>query len=560
MNKTELLELLESLRRFPIETEWLEFKEAKTNFDANELGKYFSAISNEANLKDKPYGWLIFGIKDKPIPRPVVGTQYRLDPIARESLKREVADHTTNGITLLDIFEVEHPDGRVLMLQIPAAPRGMPTAWKNHHYGRHGESIGGLSIQEIEHIRQQAQQQDWSAVLLPEAQLSDLDAAAMAKARLLYAERNRHLGEELQTWDDWTFLAKLRLARNKLLTRASLILLGKQEAANLIPDSNLQLSWILQDDNKIAVDYQHFGLPYLLNAEHIINKVRNLKYRYMPNDSIFPTEIDKYDAWVLREALHNCIAHQNYALAGKINLVERPDVLIFSNMGGFIPGDIKQVLASDAPPERYRNPVLAHAMVELKMMDTIGSGIKRIFITQQKRLFPMPDYHIDAVSQRVEVTIYGKLLDERFSMLLKSQPDITLEDAILLDDVQKQKPLTKEAVQHLRAKGWIEGRVPNIHISAILAKLTGQTGAYVKAKGLGDEFYREHILNYLRQFGSSKRADIEKLLLDILPDRFSHEQKRNKVKNLLQDLRKQELIELDGREWKTSKPAREEKI
>lgn len=553
MNKTELLELLESLRRFPIETEWLEFKEAKTNFDANELGKYFSAISNEANLKDKPYGWLIFGIKDKPIPRPVVGTQYRLDPIARESLKREVADHTTNGITLLDIFEVEHPDGRVLMLQIPAAPRGMPTAWKNHHYGRHGESIGGLSIQEIEHIRQQAQQQDWSAVLLPEAQLSDLDAAAMAKARLLYAERNRHLGEELQTWDDWTFLAKLRLARNKLLTRASLILLGKQEAANLIPDSNLQLSWILQDDNKIAVDYQHFGLPYLLNAEHIINKVRNLKYRYMPNDSIFPTEIDKYDAWVLREALHNCIAHQNYALAGKINLVERPDVLIFSNMGGFIPGDIKQVLASDAPPERYRNPVLAHAMVELKMMDTIGSGIKRIFITQQKRLFPMPDYHIDAVSQRVEVTIYGKLLDERFSMLLKSQPHITLEDAILLDDVQKQKPLTKEAVQHLRSKGWIEGRVPNIHISAILAKLTGQTGAYVKVKGLEDGFYKEYVLKFLEQVEMAKKADIESFLLEKLPDILSDEQKRNKVRNLLQQMRVAGDIKADGKVWKIAK-------
>lgn len=553
MNKTELLELLESLRRFPVETEWLEFKEAKTNFDANELGKYFSAISNEANLKEKPYGWLIFGIKDKPIPRPVVGTQYRLDPIARESLKREVADHTTNGITLLDIFEVEHPDGRVLMLQIPAAPRGMPTAWKNHHYGRHGESIGGLSIQEIEQIRQQAQQQDWSAVLLPEAQLSDLDAAAMAKARLLYAERNRHLGEELQTWDDWTFLAKLRLARNQQLTRAALILLGKQEGANLIPDSNLQLSWILQDDNKIAVDYQHFGLPYLLNAEHIINKVRNLKYRYMPNDSIFPTEIDKYDAWVLREALHNCIAHQNYALAGKINLVERPDVLIFSNMGGFIPGDIKQVLASDAPPERYRNPVLAHAMVELKMMDTIGSGIKRIFITQQKRLFPMPDYHIDAVSQRVEVTIYGKLLDERFSMLLKSQPDITLEDAILLDDVQKQKPLTKEAVQHLRSKGWIEGRVPNIHISAILAKLTGQTGAYVKVKGLEDGFYKEYVIKFLEQVEMAKKADIESFLLEKLPDILSDEQKRNKVRNLLQQMRVAGDIKADGKVWKIAK-------
>lgn len=553
MNKTELLELLDELRRYPVETEWLEFKEAKTNFDANELGKYFSAISNEANLKEKPYGWLIFGIQDKPIPRPVVGTQFRPDPIARESLKREVADHTTNGITLLAIFEVEHPDGRVLMLQIPAAPRGMPTAWKGHHYGRHGESIGGLSIQEIEQIRQQAQQQDWSAVLLPEAQLSDLDASAMAKARLLYTERNPHLGDELQTWDDWTFLAKLRLARNQQLTRAALILLGKQEAATLIPDSNLQMSWILQDDHKMAVDYQHFGLPYLLNAEQIINKVRNLKYRYMPNDSIFPTEIDKYDAWVLREALHNCIAHQNYALAGKINLVERPDLLIFSNMGGFIPGDIKQVLASDAPPERYRNPVLAHAMVELKMMDTIGSGIKRIFITQQKRLFPMPDYHIDAISQRVELVLYGKLLDERFSMLLKSQPDMTLEEAILLDDVQKQKPLTKEAVQRLRSKGWIEGRSPSIHISATVAKLTKQEDVYVKAKGLDDEFYKDYVFKFLEQVEQAKKANIEAFLMEKLPDVLSDAQKKNKVRNLLQQMRIAGDIRADGKLWKIAK-------
>ena len=63
-------------------------------------------------------------------------------------------------------------------------------------------------------------------------------------------------------------------------------------------------------------------------------------------------------------------------------------------------------------------------------------------------------------------------------------------------------------------------------------------------------------INYLRQFGSSKRSEIEKLLLDILPHRFSPEQKKNKVKNLLQELRKQGLIEIEGREWKTSKTAR----
>ena len=56
-----------------IENEIVEFKEAKNDFDSSKLGKYFSAISNEANLKQKEYGWLIFGVEDKK--HQIVGTQ-----------------------------------------------------------------------------------------------------------------------------------------------------------------------------------------------------------------------------------------------------------------------------------------------------------------------------------------------------------------------------------------------------------------------------------------------------------------------------------------------------
>ena len=47
------------------ENEVVEFKKAETNFDVDELGKYFSALSNEANLREREFGWIVFGVWDK---------------------------------------------------------------------------------------------------------------------------------------------------------------------------------------------------------------------------------------------------------------------------------------------------------------------------------------------------------------------------------------------------------------------------------------------------------------------------------------------------------------
>lgn len=115
------------------ETEILEFKEAKNTYDFDKLGKYFSALSNEANLSNVREAWLIFGVNDK---RNIVGTQFRSNPAYLQSLKAEVANHTTNRITFIEIHEVMTESGRVIMFQIPPAPNGLPIAWKGHFYGR----------------------------------------------------------------------------------------------------------------------------------------------------------------------------------------------------------------------------------------------------------------------------------------------------------------------------------------------------------------------------------------------------------------------------------------
>ena len=165
----EIDEVLEELRGIPVEGECIKLG-AKKDFNFDDLGKYFCALSNEANLKNKRYSWLVFGIKDKGNPRELVGTDYRNSVESLESLKKEVANQTTGNLTFIDIFEINKEGKRVLMFQIPPAPKGIPIAWKGHYYGRDGESLGALNIHELETIRKQSDRLDWSAQFLKDRQ------------------------------------------------------------------------------------------------------------------------------------------------------------------------------------------------------------------------------------------------------------------------------------------------------------------------------------------------------------------------------------------------------
>lgn len=179
------------------ENEVVEFKEANRDFNKNKIGQYFSAISNEAILKGLQYGWLVFGVSNND--KKVVGSDYR-DTKGLDILKYEISTGTTGGISFIDIFEI-YPivDGekrRVIMFQIPAAATAIPTGWHDHFYGRNGESIGALSVAELDRIRGQ-ERKDWSKQTIKGATIEYLDKVAIAVARQKYKEKNgtpTHLG------------------------------------------------------------------------------------------------------------------------------------------------------------------------------------------------------------------------------------------------------------------------------------------------------------------------------------------------------------------------------
>lgn len=510
------------------ETEWLECKTAENNYDSDDLGKYFSALSNEANLHNRDAGWLIFGVAND---GSVVGTNYRAIPRSLDALKHEIAGHASNGLTFPNIFAVVIADKRVLLFQIPPAMRGMPTAWKGHHYGRDGESLVALNIQKMEIIRGQAIQEDFTATICRDALLDDLQPEAILEARAQFLQKNPNLSEEMPCWSDEKFLNKAKITINSQITRAAIFLLGKPEAEHFLSPAVGTITWILKDKDNMELDYRHFGPPWILNTTKVYGKVRNLRYRHMPDGSLFPLEIDQYDEWVFREALHNCIAHQDYSLGRRITLVEFPDRLLFSNAGRFLPESIERVIERDAPEDSYRNPFLAASMVNLNMIDTIGSGIKRMYMKQRERFFPLPEYKFSA--NDVSVTIIGRILDANYVQHLSSDQNLALHEVMLLDKVQKGVEITKDEARLLRKRNLVEGRYPRLHISAKVVLLSNQKAGYLHNRGLDEDYYAKLILDHIAQFGSITRREADDLLFPKLSDLLNDKQKKNKVSRIL---------------------------
>ncbi len=536
------------------ENEVVEFKEASNDFSNDKIGKYFSAISNEANLQGFQFGWLIFGINNKT--KKITGTDYR-DTHGLERLKQEISSNTTDGLSFNQIYEiypiVNGEETRVVMFQIPAAAVGIPTGWNNHFYGRNGESLGALSIVEQDRIRGQ-EKKDWSKQIIPNATVEHLDKAALSLAREKYKEKmNRpHIAEEVDNMTDEEFLTKTKLMINGKITNAAMLLLGNEDFDYLF-NTTPEASWRLYDSRDNIKDYEIFKIPYITLSDRVFGKIRNLTYRYMPNQlTLFPTETKQYDMWLLRELMNNCIAHSDYTIGGRIYLNEFEDKIILTNPGTFLPGTLENALQRNYNPPFYRNQLLAETMVKFNMIDTQSMGIRKVFRIQQEKFFPLPDYDF-STHNKVEVVVYGKVIDDNYSRVLFDNPNLDIETVLLIDRIQKNKPITKDAAKHLRRLGVIEGKMPNVYISAKIAEAIDEKAQYVKHKGLDEEYYRKLVIEYLKKFKKASKDDIRQLLLDKFPDVLDNKQKENKVKNILYAMGKKGLIERDGKNQVTSK-------
>lgn len=548
---TEYLEqLVQQLVSEPNEQEWLEFKE---NFHSpEEIGERISALANGACLCNKRYGYLVFGIKDSD--QSIVGTTFdhkKQKAKGNEDLEFWLSTRLNPRIDF-KIHKLDIDGKNVILFEIPATS-GTPVSFLHEAYIRVGSYTKKLKdYPEKAKKLWQSMSTDWSAEICQNATLEDLDPIAIATAKQLFIRKNPRLAEDVSIWDDTTFLNKARVTIKGKITHTAIVLLGLPESAHFINPAVAQITWILKGADGVEKDYQHFYTPLLLAVDEVYQKIRNLKYRYLMDGTLFPEEVDQYDPYIIREALSNAIAHQDYRMRGRITIVEKEDsTLTFQNYGSFLPKSIENVILNDTPEQQYRNTFLVNAMMQLNLIDTIGSGIRRMFIKQREKFFPMPDY--DFANNRVQVKITGKVLNIDYARKLAELPELSLDNIIALDQVQKNHLINDEDAYDLRKKGLIEGRKPNYCISADVAQHTDQQAEYLDMRGLDDQHYEGLILEYLKKFGQAKRSELEKLLLDKLPQVLDEPKKINRIRNLMQKMRRNGLIKTEGKTWKIAK-------
>ena len=532
------------------ENEVVEFKKAENSFDFDDLGKYFSALSNEANLRGLDFAWLILGYDEKK--HQLVGTSYKNGEGALNNVKHDFAQHTTDGQTFREIIPIEVEGKRILMFKIPAAPRNIVMKWKGIAYGRDGESLKPLNQSKQDEIRRQTPEPDWSAEIVPDATIDDLDEVAIAKARKMFKKvHSRISAEEVNRWSTEEFLSKCELMVNGKLTRAAIILLGKMFSDSKLRPAVAEVTWTLRDEKKDVVDYEHFSVPFILTVDEILAKIHNLTLREMPGGTLFPDTMKQYDDYTIREALHNCIAHQDYTLRQRINFVENPGFLYYANGGSFIPGTLENALATNGPQRFFRNACLCKAMVHFNMIDTVSRGIKKMFTEQMERRFPMPDYEIDNDKKEVAVRIYGNVINERYTTLLKDNRNLTLQDCISLDAIQKGLRIDDKIAQDLLKHGLIEGEAPDYTISLSVAKASKQLPGYTKVKGLDKARLKQMVLQLLQNAGEdgARREIIYEYLKDLLPSNKSPEQQLRYLGRLLVEMNEEKTIERIGLKW-----------
>jgi ATP-dependent DNA helicase RecG len=215
---------------------------------------------------------------------------------------------------------------------------------------------------------------------------------------------------------------------------------------------------------------------------------------------------------------------------------------VFQNPGTFYPGDILPVLQPWFTSPYYRNQLLADAMTNFNMIDTVAMGIRRVFRIQQGRYFPMPDYDL-SFPGKVAVRVYGKTLDDNYTRLLFEHQEYDLETVFLIDRAQKKLPLNREQIKHLRTLGVIEGKSPHIYVSATVAESIDEKAQYIRNRGQSDEYYKQMIVDYLKKWGKGTKGDFVELLGDKLPDVLDEKQKSNKIRNFLTSMHKDGIIE-----------------
>jgi ATP-dependent DNA helicase RecG len=501
----------------------LEFKTAAEQFDRkHDLPDYCAALANEGG------GKLILGVNKN---REIVGTR------AFHGTYNTLSNVLLDGIGIrVDVEEVMHPKGRVLIFHVPSRPTGKIIHSTGHckYPMRAGESLREMDDQTMKSILNE-NLPDFSMSLVPGLTIDDLDAKAMTIFKDKWARKSSR--DEYRSFSDEKMLRSVDLLTDKGLNYTSLILFGKKENINeQLPDAEIIFEW-RQNAASIPHDFRITWREPFFSVYDSIWETINARNSRMPfQQGFIQREIFSFDEKSIREAVLNAVAHRDYSIKGQsIFIKASPEAFVISSPGGLPAGVTNENILYKSS---WRNRRIAEVFEKAGLVERSGQGMDDIFQASIRDGKGQPDLsRSDKYS--VILDIPARLKDKEFILFLEKitnekQIIFSFEDMLELEAIRENRQsLRKELLEKFIQLGVVEkighGRGTRYILSHRYYSHSGKTGVHTRLSGISREKQKELIIQHIKK----NRKGFTKDFQDIFP-----ELKQTDISNLLRELKK----------------------
>jgi ATP-dependent DNA helicase RecG len=515
------------------EGEHFEFKEARNEYSFDKLATYCCALANEGG------GRIILGVSDKR-PRKVVGSLAFPQP---EETRRSLCEKLRLRI---DFQEIVHPNGRVLVFEVPSRPVGIPMKYDGVYWSRENDSLVPINEERLRDIFNESGH-DFSADICPSATLADLEQSAIDDFRKRWTAKSGN--EALNRLAPEQLLRDVEAVTDSGVTFAALILFGTRQALRKhLAQSELVFEYRSSDESGPAQqrkEYQSGFFTYYDDLWNTIN-LRNDLQHYQ--NGFFVLDIPTFDERSVREAVLNAVSHRDYRLGSNIFVRQYSRRIIIESPGGFPAGITPENVLDRQYP---RNRRIAEIFARCGLVERAGQGMNLIF-EQAIRKGKLPPDFTGSDKYQLYLTLQGQVRDEGFIRFIETIVEqqayvFSAHDLLIIDFVHRGLPIPDSLdsrvpvlVEHGILEKSGKGRGTKYILSRQFYRSLGKAGVYTRKRGLDKETNKALLLKHVTDNG--KIGSPMKDLLEVLPALS-----RRQIQRLLDALEGEGMIELRGK-------------
>jgi ATP-dependent DNA helicase RecG len=376
------LETLEKWLEAPAETERLEFKEAKHQFEIAKLLRYCVALANEGG------GYLVFGVTDKP-PRRVVGSQAFPSQTSLNDIKARIVEKLRFRV---EATELQHPDGRVLVFEVPTRPVGQPLAFDGAYLMRAGEDLVPMTPDVLKRIFAEDQQDWFSQAARSDASPDDVIALLDSQTyfellKIPYPTNRDAVLERLQSQD----LIKQTASGWTISNLAAILLAKKLDAFSPALARKASRVVIYEGINKLKTrDDNTWNRGYAVSFEGLVDFVHSAAPQNLFIEEVVREEVKMFPKQALRELIANALVHQDFLVTGASVTIEMYADRVEISNPGIPPIQVERFIDE----YRSRNERLADLMRRFGICEEKGSGIDKVVTAAEEFQLPAPDFRV----------------------------------------------------------------------------------------------------------------------------------------------------------------------